>query len=47
MTPLAATRSPEILPDGLPIGLIEALADGLVVPYLGPRVLALAPDYGN
>jgi len=45
MTPLAATRSPEILPDGLPIGLIEALADGLVVPYLGPRVLALAPDY--
>ena len=25
MTPLAATRSPEILPDGLPIGLIEAL----------------------
>ena len=34
-----------ILPDGLPVSLVEALAAGRVVPYLGPRVLALAPDY--
>jgi hypothetical protein len=39
------TLSSEILPDGLPVSLVEALAAGSVVPYLGPRVLALAPDY--
>ena len=42
---LAAPLPSEILPDGLPVSLIEALAEGRVVPYLGPRVLAQAPDY--
>jgi hypothetical protein len=29
----------------LPPSLIEALSDGALVPYLGPRMLELAPDY--
>ena len=43
MTTLATAPAPsEVLPDGLPASLVEALAAGRVVPYLGPRVLALA-----
>ena len=29
----------------LPTSLIEALSDGTLVPYLGPRMLELAPEY--
>lgn len=46
MTTLATAPAPsEVLPDGLPASLVEALAAGRVVPYLGPRVLALATGY--
>src|SRR5574343_1304404 len=47
MTTLATAPAPsEVLPDGLPASLVEALAAGRLVPYLGPRVLALVTGYG-